>query len=66
MSTTTTTAPGSNLVGKLGTWLMIVATVGLAFIICVEMINILFMIPGAMRNSFSNSRAVSQTSRSGL
>jgi len=45
MSTNTTTAPGSNLIGKLGTWLMIAATVALAFIICVEMINILFYDP---------------------
>lgn len=45
MSTNTTTAPGSNLFGKLSTWLMIIATVGLAFVICVEMINILFYDP---------------------
>ncbi|MFO7529370.1 MAG: TRAP transporter large permease subunit [Marinobacter sp.] len=45
MSTITTTAPGSNLIGKLSTWLMIAATVGLAFVICVEMINILFYDP---------------------
>ncbi|RBP33467.1 tripartite ATP-independent transporter DctM subunit [Marinobacter pelagius] len=45
MSTNTTTAPGSNLIGKLSTWLMIAATVALAFIICVEMINILFYDP---------------------
>jgi len=45
MTTNTTTAPGSNLVGKLSTWLMIIATVALAFVICVEMINILFYDP---------------------
>ncbi len=45
MTTNTTTAPGSNLVGKLSTWLMIAATVALAFVICVEMINILFYDP---------------------
>lgn len=45
MSTNTITAPGSNLLGKLSTWLMIAATVVLAFVICVEMINILFYDP---------------------
>ncbi|MCR8916256.1 TRAP transporter large permease subunit [Marinobacter panjinensis] len=45
MTTNTTTAPGSNLLGKLSTWLMIIATVALAFVICVEMINILFYDP---------------------
>ncbi|MDL0431580.1 TRAP transporter large permease subunit [Marinobacter sp. TBZ242] len=45
MTTNTTTVPGSNLIGKLSTWLMIIATVALAFVICVEMINILFYDP---------------------
>ncbi|WP_297790881.1 TRAP transporter large permease subunit [uncultured Marinobacter sp.] len=45
MTTSPTTVPGSNLVGKLSTWLMIIATVALAFVICVEMINILFYDP---------------------
>ncbi|MGO1693567.1 MAG: TRAP transporter large permease [Marinobacter sp.] len=45
MTTNTTTASGPNLVGKLGTWLMILATIGLGFVICVEMINILFYDP---------------------
>ncbi|WP_404364955.1 TRAP transporter large permease subunit [Marinobacter sp.] len=45
MTTNTTTVRGSNLVGKLSTWLMIIATVALAFVICVEMINILFYDP---------------------
>lgn len=45
MTTNTTTASGPGLVGKLGTWLMILATVGLGFVICVEMINILFYDP---------------------
>ncbi|WP_417513347.1 TRAP transporter large permease [Marinobacter sp.] len=45
MTTNTTTASGPNLAGKLGTWLMILATVGFAFVICVEMINILFYDP---------------------
>lgn len=45
MSANTVTAPGSNLVGKLSTWVMAVATVALAFVICVEMINILFYDP---------------------
>ena len=45
MSTSPTTASGPNLSGKLGTWLMILATVGFGLIICVEMINILFYDP---------------------
>ncbi|MCG2580740.1 MAG: TRAP transporter large permease subunit [Marinobacter sp.] len=45
MSTNTVTAPRRNLVGKLSTWVMVVATVALAFVICVEMINILFYDP---------------------
>lgn len=45
MTTNTTTASGPGLVSKLGTWLMILATVGLGFVICVEMINILFYDP---------------------
>ncbi|HEY9120618.1 MAG TPA: TRAP transporter large permease subunit [Marinobacter sp.] len=45
MTTSSTTVPGGNLVGKLSTWLMIIATVALAFVICVEMINILFYDP---------------------
>ena len=45
MTTNTTTATGSGLAGKLGTWLMILATVGFGLIICVEMINILFYDP---------------------
>ncbi|BES69488.1 TRAP transporter large permease subunit [Marinobacter nanhaiticus D15-8W] len=35
----------SALIGHVGTWLMIVSTVVLAFIICVEVINILFYDP---------------------
>ncbi len=38
-------APKNPLIGKLGTWLMILATVGLGFVICIEMINILFFDP---------------------
>ncbi|WP_417545044.1 TRAP transporter large permease [Marinobacter sp.] len=45
MSTSPMTASGPNLSGKLGTWLMILATVGFGLIICVEMINILFYDP---------------------
>lgn len=45
MTTNTERASSPRLVGKLGTWLMILATVGFAFIICVEMINILFYDP---------------------
>lgn len=45
MTTNTTTASGSGLGGKLGTWLMILATVGFGLIICVEVINILFYDP---------------------
>lgn len=45
MTTNTTTATGSGLAGKLGTWLMILATVGFGLIICVEIINILFYDP---------------------
>ncbi|MBQ0748354.1 MAG: TRAP transporter large permease subunit [Marinobacter sp.] len=45
MSTSPTIASGPNLSGKLGTWLMILATVGFGLIICVEMINILFYDP---------------------
>ena len=37
--------PGNPLIGKLGTWLMIVATVALAFLMLVEVINILFYDP---------------------
>ena len=36
----TTAAPNNGLAGKLGTWLMIIATVVLAFVICVELINV--------------------------
>lgn len=46
--TVNTAAGDSNakaLLGKFGTWLMILATVSLAFIICVETINILFYDP---------------------
>lgn len=46
--TVNTTMAGSrsnSLLGKFGTWLMIVATVSLAFVICVEVINILFYDP---------------------
>lgn len=50
MTTNTTTASGPGLVGKLGTWLMILATVGLGFVICVEMINILFYDPFSDEN----------------
>ncbi|GGB98903.1 tripartite transporter large subunit [Marinobacterium zhoushanense] len=35
----------NNLIGKLGTWLMIIATVGLGFIILIETINIAFYDP---------------------
>ncbi|WP_286220775.1 TRAP transporter large permease [Marinobacter apostichopi] len=45
MSTNTATAPVTSVMGKLGTWLMILGTVALAFVICVEMINILFYDP---------------------
>ncbi|MEE3168886.1 MAG: TRAP transporter permease DctM/Q, partial [Pseudomonadota bacterium] len=45
MSTTVTSQNSSNLKGKLGTWLMIIATVALAFVMCVEFINILFYDP---------------------
>ena len=45
MSTNTATAQGTSAIGKLGTWLMILGTVALAFVICVEMINILFYDP---------------------
>ncbi|RBW48842.1 TRAP transporter large permease subunit [Marinobacter sp. F3R11] len=45
MTVNTATASGPNMTGKLGTWLMILATVGFGFIICVEMINILFYDP---------------------
>ena len=38
-------APKNPLIGKLGTWLMILATVGIGFVICIEMINILFFGP---------------------
>lgn len=41
----TTAAPNNGMAGKLGTWLMIIATVVLAFVICVELINILFYDP---------------------
>jgi len=45
MTIGTATASGPNMAGKLGTWLMILATVGFGFVICVEMINILFYDP---------------------
>lgn len=45
MSASPTIASGPTMSGKLGTWLMILATVGFGFIICVEMINILFYDP---------------------
>jgi len=45
MSSSPMTASGPTMSGKLGTWLMILATVGFGFIICVEMINILFYDP---------------------
>ncbi|WP_336365895.1 TRAP transporter large permease [Marinobacter sp. C2H3] len=48
MSATTTVSKagdGTNLRGKLGTWLMIIATVALGFVMCVEFINILFYDP---------------------
>jgi len=45
MTISTATASGPNMAGKLGTWLMILATVGFGFVICVEMINILFYDP---------------------
>lgn len=46
MSTgTVSTKPSGSLSGKLGTWLMIIATVALAFITLVEVINILFYDP---------------------
>lgn len=45
MNTSPTTASAPSLSGKLGTWLMILATVGFGFVICVEMINILFYDP---------------------
>ncbi|MEC7816757.1 MAG: TRAP transporter large permease subunit [Pseudomonadota bacterium] len=40
-----TTATAGNLKGKLGTWLMIAATVALAFVMFVEIVNILFYDP---------------------
>ena len=42
--TMTNQATGS-LIGKLGTWLMIIATIALAFVVVVEVINILFYDP---------------------
>lgn len=45
MNTPNASATGNPIVGKLGTWLMILGTVSLAFVICVEMINILFYDP---------------------
>ncbi|MFO8140648.1 MAG: TRAP transporter large permease subunit [Marinobacter sp.] len=46
MSATTVNPPNTgNLKGKLGTWLMIVATLVLAFVMFVEIINILFYDP---------------------
>ncbi|WP_100638203.1 TRAP transporter large permease [Marinobacter salexigens] len=45
MTTNAPTASGSTLSGKLGTWLMILATIGFGFVICVELINILFYDP---------------------
>lgn len=46
MSTgTVSTKPSGSLSGKLGTWLMIIATAALAFITLVEVINILFYDP---------------------
>ncbi|NVD34781.1 TRAP transporter large permease [Marinobacter lutaoensis] len=39
------TRAARGLYGRLGTWLMIVATVALAFVMCVEIINILFYDP---------------------
>ena len=42
MTTTTVNNPGQgNLKGKLGTWLMILATAALAFVMFVEFVNIL-------------------------
>jgi len=37
--------PGNPLIGKLGTWLMIIATIALGFVVLVEVINILFYDP---------------------
>jgi tripartite ATP-independent transporter DctM subunit len=37
--------PGNPLIGKLGTWLMIIATIALGFVMLVEVINILFYDP---------------------
>ena len=46
MTTTTVNNPGQgNLKGKLGTWLMIIATIALGFVMLVEVINILFYDP---------------------
>ncbi|WP_288075808.1 TRAP transporter large permease subunit, partial [Marinobacter sp.] len=46
MSTETMTNQGTgSLIGKLGTWLMIIATIALAFVVLVEVINILFYDP---------------------
>jgi len=46
MTTTTVNNPGQgNLKGKLGTWLMILATAALAFVMFVEFVNILFYDP---------------------
>ena len=47
-SSVTTTAPVSSTsraVGKLGTLLMILATLGFGFMVCVEVINVLFYDP---------------------
>ncbi|WP_303291005.1 TRAP transporter large permease subunit [Marinobacter sp. SS5-14b] len=46
MNGTTANTPNTgNLKGKLGTWLMILATVALAFVMFVEIVNILFYDP---------------------
>ena len=46
MSTETMTNQGTgSLIRKLGTWLMIIATIALAFVVLVEVINILFYDP---------------------
>ncbi|TNF00831.1 MAG: TRAP transporter large permease subunit [Gammaproteobacteria bacterium] len=44
-STTVNTTNSGGLAGKLGTWLMILATVALAFVMFVEIVNILFYDP---------------------
>lgn len=58
MNTTTANTPNTgSLRGKLGTWLMVLATAALAFVMFVEIINILFTTRSAMRSFYSSWRA---------